>query len=58
LELRGKPLTPQVIAAAAAKAADESDPVEDGYASAEYKKHVAAVYARKAIEAAVERAKG
>ena len=58
LELRGKPLTPQVIAAAAAKAADETDPVEDDYASAEYKKHVATVYARKAIEAAVERAKG
>jgi carbon-monoxide dehydrogenase medium subunit len=58
LELRGKPLTPQVIAAAAAKAADETDPVEDAYASAEYKRHVATVYARKAIEAAVERAKG
>ena len=56
LELQGKPLTPQVIAAAAAKAADETDPVEDSYAGAEYKKHVASVYARKAIEAAVERA--
>ena len=57
LELHGKPLTPQVIAAAAAKAAEETDPVEDSYASAEYKRHVATVYARKAIEAAVERAK-
>jgi aerobic carbon-monoxide dehydrogenase medium subunit len=56
IELRGKPLTPQLIAGAAAKAADESDPVDDGYASAEYKKHVATVYARKAIEAAVQRA--
>jgi len=45
-----------LIAGAAAKAADESDPVDDGYASAEYKKHVATVYARKAIEAAVQRA--
>ena len=56
VELQGKPLTPQIIAAAAAKAAEETDPVEDSYASAEYKIHVATVYARKAIEAAVERA--
>jgi len=56
MELQGKPLTPQVIAAAAAKAAEESDPVEDSYASAEYKRHVATVYARKAIQAAIERA--
>jgi len=57
MELQGKPLTSQVIAAAAAKAAEETDPVEDAYASIEYKQHVASVYARKAIEAAVERAK-
>jgi carbon-monoxide dehydrogenase medium subunit len=56
LELQGKPLTTQMIAAAAAKAAEETDPVEDTYASAEYKRHVATIYARKAIEAAVERA--
>ena len=58
MELQGKPLTPQVIAAAAAKAADETDPVEDSYAGADYKRHVATVYARKAIEAAVQRAAG
>ena len=57
MELHGKPLTPQMIAAAAAKAAEETDPVEDSYAGAEYKRHVAAVYARKAIEAALERAR-
>jgi aerobic carbon-monoxide dehydrogenase medium subunit len=57
MELQGKPLTPQIIAAAAAKAAEETDPLEDSYASAEYKCHVATVYARKAIEAAVERVK-
>ena len=57
MELQGKPLTPQTIAAAAAKAAEETDPLEDSYASAEYKRHVASVYARKAIEAAVERVK-
>jgi carbon-monoxide dehydrogenase medium subunit len=56
MELQGKPLTPQLIAAAAAKAAEETDPVEDSYAGADYKRHVATVYARKAIEAAVERA--
>jgi aerobic carbon-monoxide dehydrogenase medium subunit len=56
IELQGKPLTSQLIASAAAKAADESDPVDDPYASAEYKKHVATVYVRKAIETAVERA--
>jgi carbon-monoxide dehydrogenase medium subunit len=57
IELQGKPLTAQIIAAAAAKAAEDTDPVEDAYASTEYKKHVATVYARKAIEAAVERTK-
>jgi aerobic carbon-monoxide dehydrogenase medium subunit len=57
IELQGKPLTPQIIASAAAKAAEETDPVEDSYASTEYKLHVARVYARTAIEAAVERAK-
>jgi len=56
MELQGKPLMPQLIASAAAKAADESDPVDDPYASADYKKYVATVYARKAIETAVERA--
>jgi carbon-monoxide dehydrogenase medium subunit len=55
-ELKGKSLTPQVINAAAAKAAENTDPTEDSYAGAEYKRHVATVYARKAIEAAVQRA--
>jgi len=57
-ELQGKLLTPEVIAAAAAKAAEETDPEGDTYASAEYKRHVATVYARRAIEAAVRRAIG
>ena len=56
IELKGKPSTPEVINAAAAKAAENTDPTEDSYASAEYKRHVATVYARKAIEAAVQRA--
>lgn len=57
MDLQGKPLTAQIIAGAAAKAAEETDPDGDTYASAEYKRHVATVYARKAIEAALERAK-
>lgn len=57
LALQGKPLTTQMIAGAAAQAAEETDPMEDSYAGADYKRHVATVYARQAIEAAVERAK-
>jgi aerobic carbon-monoxide dehydrogenase medium subunit len=53
--LHGQPLTPDVIARAAAKAAEGTDPDDDSYASADYKRHVATVYARRAIEAAVER---
>ncbi len=56
MELQGKPLTPEVIAKAAAKAAQGSDPVEDSYAGAEYKRSVAVVYARKAMEQALQRA--
>ncbi|HEY6366109.1 MAG TPA: xanthine dehydrogenase family protein subunit M [Candidatus Binatia bacterium] len=57
-ELQGKPLMREVIAAAAAKAAENTDPVDDTYASAEYKRHVATVYARRAMEAAAQRATG
>jgi aerobic carbon-monoxide dehydrogenase medium subunit len=56
IELKGKSLTPEAVNAAAAKAAENTDPTEDSYASAEYKRHVATVFARKAIEAAVQRA--
>ncbi|MSP40684.1 MAG: xanthine dehydrogenase family protein subunit M [Deltaproteobacteria bacterium] len=56
LALQGKPLTTQIIASAAAQAAEESDPMDDSYASADYKRHVATIYARKAIETALERA--
>jgi aerobic carbon-monoxide dehydrogenase medium subunit len=57
-ELQGKSLTSEVIAEAAAKAAENADPADDTYASAEYKRHVAAVYARRAIQTAAERAVG
>jgi aerobic carbon-monoxide dehydrogenase medium subunit len=55
-ELQGKAVNPQNIAAAAAKAVEEADPDDDLYASAEYKRHMAIVLVRRAIEAAVERA--
>jgi carbon-monoxide dehydrogenase medium subunit len=51
--LRGQPLTAEVIAAAAERAADGSDPDDDVYASADYKRHMATVYARRAIERAL-----
>jgi carbon-monoxide dehydrogenase medium subunit len=54
--LRGQPLTPEIIAAAAEKASEGADPAADTYASADYKRHVATVYARRAIETAVGRA--
>lgn len=56
-ELQGKPLTPDVIAAAAAKAAENTDPMDDPYANAEYKRQMAAVFARRAIEEATRRAR-
>jgi carbon-monoxide dehydrogenase medium subunit len=55
-ELQGKPLNAQVIGAAADKAAQETDPDGDSYASAEYKRHMATVLARRAIEQAMRRA--
>ena len=54
--LQGQPLTPDVIATAAARAADGVEADEDTYASADYKRHMATVYARRAITAAVQRA--
>jgi carbon-monoxide dehydrogenase medium subunit len=53
--LQGQPLTQEVIVAAAAKAADGTDPDDDSYASADYKRHMATIYARRAIEKAIGR---
>jgi carbon-monoxide dehydrogenase medium subunit len=53
--LQGQPLTPGAIAAAAAHAAEGGEPDDDVFASADYKRHVAPVYARQAIESAVRR---
>jgi carbon-monoxide dehydrogenase medium subunit len=54
--LQGQPLTGDVFARAAAKAAEGTNPDDDFYASADYKRQVATVYTRRAIEAAVKRA--
>jgi len=54
-ELHGKVLSPQYIAGALEKVAEAADPDDDIYASAEYKRHMATVLARRAIEAAVQR---
>jgi carbon-monoxide dehydrogenase medium subunit len=50
--LRGRPLDAQSIAAAAALAAEGTDPPADLNASAEYKRHLARVLTRRALEAA------
>ncbi len=56
--LQGQALTPEVIAATANKAAEGTNPDGDFYASADYKRQAAAVYAKRAIEKAAERATG
>jgi len=56
--LQGQALTPEVIAAAATRTAEGTEPDGDAYASAAYKRHVAGVYARQAIAEAVRRAVG
>ncbi len=52
--LRGKPAS--AIAAAAQRAADGVSALGDNYASADFRKHLARVYTRRALEAAVARA--
>jgi aerobic carbon-monoxide dehydrogenase medium subunit len=48
--LRGKPLTAESIAAAAEQAAEGTDPPADLNASADYKRHLARVLTRRALE--------
>jgi len=55
--LVGQPLTSELIASAAAQAAADGEPEDDPYASADYKRQVAGVYARRAIEAAAAQAR-
>lgn len=56
--LQGQALTPDTIAAAAAHAADGVEADDDAYASADYKRQMAALYARRVITTAVQRAAG
>src|SRR3954453_12544897 len=50
--LRGRPLDAQTIAAAAEQAAEGTVPPADLTATAEYKRHLARVLCRRALEAA------
>ena len=52
--LRGQPLSNENIRAAAAAVKDVIDPLEDYRGSAEYKREMAEVFARRAIEKALE----
>ncbi len=54
--LTGRALNDQTIAAAAAKAPDGVEPNEDIFASAEYRRHLARVYTKRALQAALKRA--
>ena len=56
--LAGKTPDATTIQAAAAKAADGIEITADLQGSIEYKRHLTQVYARRALEAAVARAKG
>ena len=56
--LTGQPLTDQTIAAAAQAAPDGLDLNGDLYASADYRRHLLTVMTRRALEAAVNRARG
>lgn len=52
--LRGKPLS--AVAKAAEKAAEKIEALSDPYASAEYRRHLAQVFTRRALEAAAKAA--
>lgn len=56
--LAGKAVNPANIEAAAKIAQDAATPISDMRGTAEYRKHLSAVMARRAIEKAVERARG
>lgn len=54
--LRGKKLTPKLMEASAALAADGVDPLEDLHAAAPFRAHLARVYAARAIQQAARKA--
>jgi aerobic carbon-monoxide dehydrogenase medium subunit len=53
--LRGSPATPEALAAAAEAIGDDIEPVGDAHASAEYRRAMARVVARRAVAEAIER---
>jgi carbon-monoxide dehydrogenase medium subunit len=55
--IEGKTLDPTVIRVAAEKAAQEAVVDDDLYATAEYKRHAAGIFARRALEQALERSR-
>ena len=56
--LRGRPATAENLAAAAARAAEETNPQTDQRGPAEYKRHLAGELTRRALRRAVARARG
>jgi carbon-monoxide dehydrogenase medium subunit len=56
--LRGKPLDPGIVAEAAHRAAEESDPVGDLDGSAEYKRKMVEVFVQRALRQASQAARG
>ena len=56
--LRSKKVTPKLLADAARHAADGVEPLADLHASAEYRREMAAVFTRRALERAIARAQG
>ena len=55
--LKGKKLDSAVIATAARKASEGLDALSDLHASSEYRSHLAGVYTKRALEAALAKAK-
>ncbi|MGI9343818.1 MAG: FAD binding domain-containing protein [Gammaproteobacteria bacterium] len=53
--LNGAPATPDSFAAAAAAVANDIDPVDDHRGSADYRRHIAKIYTRRALERALAR---
>ncbi len=56
--LKGQKITEALIAQAAEKAAEATEPESDYHASAEYRKEMAKVYTRRSLEEAWNLAKG
>ena len=56
--LRGRPLTPENIAACASAVKEAVDPLDDFRGSADYKRDMAEVFTRRAIEQAIQQTLG